>query len=75
MKKVLSFITVFMLFTSININAINAEKTSESELLADQTQTCFSFYHGIFHEYYGGINLDNLGDFNDIVHQCQIMFE
>ncbi|QRM88781.1 hypothetical protein FG167_05875 [Lacinutrix sp. WUR7] len=73
MKKIISFIGVFMLFTSFNANAVNTKEINEYILL--KGQSCFSFYHGLFHEYYGGINLDNVGDFNNLVSQCQALFE
>lgn len=72
MKKLLSFIPIFMLFASININAITTKVSNESEYLA---QSCFSLYHDIFYEYYGGINIDNVADFNYLVAQCQATFE
>lgn len=69
MKKILSYISIFLLLTSININA-------KTNVIDDNfAQSCFSFYHGLFHEYYGGINLDNVADFNYLVAQCQAMFE
>jgi hypothetical protein len=73
MKKIISFIGVFMLFTTFNANAFNTKEINEHNLL--KVQSCFSFYHGLFHEYYGGINLDNVGDFNYLVAQCQDAFE
>ncbi|MBQ0786332.1 MAG: hypothetical protein KBT69_02460 [Oceanihabitans sp.] len=74
MKKIISFIGVFMLFTTFNANAVHTKEISEYTLLKEQ-QSCFSFYHGLFHEYYGGINIGNVGDFNNLVSQCQALFE
>lgn len=70
MKKVLSLLSIGILFISMNVNASTAKN---SQPLVKQS--CFSFYHGIFHEYYGGINIDNVGDFNYLVAQCQALFE
>lgn len=78
MKKSLSFFAVFMLFASINISAANTKVNNEYELLNEYeflTESCFSFYHGIFDEYYGGVTIDNVADFNYLVAQCQAAFE
>lgn len=72
MKKLLSFIAVFILFTSINTNAANTKVSTENELLA---QSCFSFIHDIYVEYFGGINIDNVADFNAAVAYCQANLE
>jgi len=57
----------------MNINAKNPKLDNGYELLVKQS--CFSFYHDLFHEFYGGVNIDNVGDFNYLVAQCQVMFE
>lgn len=72
MKKVLSLITIIMFFVSMNTNAVG---TTPSESQVFIKKTCFAFYHEIFYEYYGGINIDNVGDFNYLVAQCQAAFE
>lgn len=46
-----------------------------SESVVVIAQSCFSFYHELFHTYYGGITLDNVADFNFLVAQCQATFE
>ena len=61
MKKLLA---VAVLFTSWDANA---------KRLPDPTQSCFSFYYDFFNEHYGGINLDNVGDFNHLVAQCETL--
>lgn len=63
-----------MLFTTFNANAVNTKEINEYILWKEQL-SCFSFYHGLFHEYYGGINIGNVGDFNNLVSQCLALFE
>lgn len=70
MKKVLTFMSVGILFLSMNANAVN---NKNAQLMIKKT--CFSFYHEIFNEYYGGINIDNVAEFNHLVAQCQAIFE
>jgi len=62
MMKKLLILTVLLTgfsFTSLDANAKVKEKS------------CFSFYHDLFEEYYGGITLENVGDFNELVAQCE----
>lgn len=85
MKKILS--TFFMLYALFCLNATNNNDVicesgvsfqhddypniymiCESELLVE---SCFSFLHGIWNEYFGGINLSNVGDFLDSVAYCE----
>lgn len=57
MKKSLSFIAAFMLFTSINTNAINIEVSKESQLLKE---SCFSGAREFVIAVEGEINLGNV---------------
>jgi hypothetical protein len=69
MKKLYSLTTILILSVSLNFNTIMA-----NELLMPNPESCFSFYHGLFNEFYGGVNLGNVGDFNDLVGNCQATF-
>lgn len=57
MKKLLSFIAVFMLFASININATTTKVSTESVLLE---VSCFSWARGVVVDRDGEINLSNV---------------
>jgi len=82
MKKLLSFIAIFMLFATINTNATNVistEVNNECELLIEdellRRGSCFSFLHQLWTELYGGITLENVGEFNAAVAYCQAALE
>lgn len=66
MKKLLA---VAVLFTAFSFTSWDAN----AKRLPDPTQSCFSFYYDFFNEHYGGINLDNVGDFNHLVAQCETL--
>lgn len=65
MKKLLAVTVLFRAFSFTSLDA-NAK---------EREQSCFSFYHTQFHQYYGGINLDNIDLFNNFVSECQIYRE
>jgi len=66
-------VITILFFTSINMSAINSKLiSSEKEL---QEESCFSFIHEIYHEYLGGINLDNMGYFLEVVEYCEAMLD
>ncbi|TQD40694.1 hypothetical protein [Haloflavibacter putidus] len=62
MKKLLA---VAVLFTAFSFTSLGADAR-------EQEQSCFATYHEIFHDHYGGINLDNIDLFNNFVLECQI---
>ena len=66
-------VMLFMSTSSLNANAVNLKADATEQIILKKT--CFAFYHEIFHQYYGGINLDNVADFNYLVAQCQATFE
>lgn len=76
MKKLYSLTTIFMLSISLNAYTANSKEivNNKFELLTPQIESCFAFYHGIFNEFYGGVNLGNVGDFNALVGNCQATF-
>ncbi|MEO8933143.1 MAG: hypothetical protein ABI295_02460 [Xanthomarina sp.] len=76
MKKIFSLTAIIIFSITLNANTVNSKGTvnNEFELLMPKKQSCFSFYHGLFNDYYGGINLGNVGDFNHLVAQCQSLF-
>ncbi|MCX7551393.1 hypothetical protein [Xanthomarina sp. F2636L] len=78
MKKLYSLTTIHIMLISLNAHTTNYNETvaSKLELLAfEPEQSCFSFYHDLFNEYYGGVNIGNVGDFNGLVANCQALFE
>lgn len=61
----------------INNNIFNDfenEKSNISEMKYT-VESCFSFYHRLYTAWYGGINLDNVEDFNSEVSECQSILE
>lgn len=69
MNKKFNFIVGLMLFIGINMDAMNNIKAIA------ESQSCFSFYHDLYNEYYGGITLETVGDFNENVANCQRYLE
>ncbi len=59
MKKLLSFIAIFMLSATINTNATNTKVSEERE-------SCFSWAREFVIAMEGEINLDNVGFVNEL---------
>lgn len=71
MKRRLSIFAVILFFASINTGIASIESNSTSSSFPT---SCFSFYHELFHSEHDGITLDNLGEFNDLVRECESAF-
>ena len=71
MKRKLSVFAVILFYASINTGMASIESNNATNSFPT---SCFSFYHELFHKERDGITLDNLGEFNDLVRECESAF-
>ncbi len=69
-----SSLLLIMNFSTFADTNVTVKENNKAFLMLDP-ESCFSFYHNLYTEYFGGINLDNVGDFLDAVANCQATFE
>ena len=70
----ISLILLFILAFAFNSNAKDQININCDEQIIFY-MTCFDIYHLYFTEFFGGINLGNVGTFNTLVAECQEQYE